>query len=144
MMEHKIATGMEGYSKRKTSKKNGSIPLVASRTRSTAFAPPCSLRPFILTSLRCIPRPLKLLKLVADTCPCKTASSLSRSSAIRFFHYTSSSFRSVCPPTAATLSAASTRALRSSSIRYLCLSSLSLTSPLRFFFSFFFLILILS
>ena len=143
MMERKIATGMEGYSKRKTSKKNGSIPFVASRTESTAFAPLCSLESFILTSLRCIPEPPKLLKPVAHTCPCKTSYSLSRSSAIRFFYYTFSSSRLVYPPAATALFTASTRVLRWPLIRYLCLSSLQLMSPLRFFLSFISFILIL-
>lgn len=64
------------YSKRKSSKKKGSILLVACREGSITSAPPCSPVPSILISLPCILALFKFQELGAHTCPCKTASSL--------------------------------------------------------------------
>lgn len=76
---------------------------------------------FILTSLRCSPAPSTLFELGAQTCPCKTASSLSRNSAIRFSHCAASASKSGCHTAATALSAASARDSISSSI--CCLSA---------------------
>lgn len=143
-MERRIASGMEGYSKRKSPKKRGFISLVASQTGSAIFSPPCGARtihPNLPTLYPAAPQ-------VVGTCcpyrPCKTASSHSRNFALRFSHC-NSSFRFECPMAGAALSAAPARACSSSSICCL-LATLVATCPLvypiltgllRFFFSFF-------
>lgn len=130
IMERKIASRMEGCSKRKFTKKIGPMPLVASRKGSTAPACPCSPGPFILTTLRCTSAQPKLIELGAHTCPYRTASSLLRNSVIRFSYCTPSSSKSVCPTAATSLLGVLAWAHRSSCIRCLLVTPVTTWSAL--------------